>query len=299
MFVYYSDDGEREDSDNDTSPKKGGREYRDTLDNINQIGKTAQTSSTNASPARTTRAIKKVDLGAAANYGKEQSNVSLRNKFCLTVKSFVSNIRHYKIICTCRYDNYKLMECILVCLQNSTLVQQNNNLSSPTNQQKTKNDILNDIFESQSDNSRLDDDDFNPRASTQSFAQPQNANADFGDFTSAFNNPATVKTKDSNDEFADFTSAFNNVAISNPPSQPQSQINLMGVAIPTVNNPAANHMNNSNAVHTNTMQTASTTAFTGTPVIQKTSNDLFDSLSSRGLNNQITNNNTGRGSYVS
>ncbi|XP_071566534.1 telomere length regulation protein TEL2 homolog [Temnothorax nylanderi] len=247
-----SDDGEREDSDNETSPKKGGREYRDTLDNINQIGKTAQTSipSTNASPARTARTIKKVDLGAAANYGKEQSN-------------------------------------------NSTPVQQKNSLSSPKNQQKTKNDILNDIFESQSDNSRLDDDDFNPRANTQSLAQPpQNANADFGDFTSAFNNPATVKTKDSNDEFADFTSAFNNVAISNPPSQPQSQINLMGVAIPTVNNPAANNMNNSNAMYANTMQTAGTTAFTETPVIQKTSNDLFDSLSSQGPNNQITNNNT-------
>ncbi|KAG5331905.1 EPN4 protein, partial [Acromyrmex charruanus] len=246
-----SDDGEREDSDNDTSPKKSGREYRDTLDNINQIGKSAQTSipSTNTSPARTTRTIKKVDLGAAANYGKEQSN-------------------------------------------NSAPVQQNSSLSSPKNQQKTKNDILNDIFESQKDNNRLDDDDFNPRANTQSFAQPQNANADFGDFTSAFNNSATVKTKDSNDEFADFTSAFNNVTISNTPSQPQSQINLMGVTIPTMNNPTVNNMNNSNTMYANTMQTAGTTAFTGTPAIQKTSNDLFDTLSPQGLNNQITNNNT-------
>ncbi|XP_018338673.1 PREDICTED: telomere length regulation protein TEL2 homolog isoform X1 [Trachymyrmex septentrionalis] len=246
-----SDDGEREDSDNDTSPKKSGREYRDTLDNINQIGKSAQTSipSTNTSPARTTRTIKKVDLGAAANYGKEQSN-------------------------------------------NSASVQQNSSLSSPKNQQKTKNDILNDIFESQNDNNRLDDDDFNPRANTQSFAQPQNANADFGDFTSAFNNSATVKTKDSNDEFADFTSAFNNVTISNTPSQPQSQINLMGVTIPTMNNPTVNNMNNSNTMYANTMQTAGTTAFTATPAIQKTSNDLFDTLSPQGLNNQITNNNT-------
>ncbi|KYQ55969.1 Clathrin interactor 1 [Trachymyrmex zeteki] len=246
-----SDDGEREDSDNDISPKKSGREYRDTLDNINQIGKSAQTSipSTNTSPARTTRTIKKVDLGAAVNYGKEKSN-------------------------------------------NSAPVQQNSSLSSPKNQQKTKNDILNDIFESQNDNNRLEDDDFNPRANTQSFAQSQNANADFGDFTSAFNNSATVKTKDSNDEFADFTSAFNNVAISNTSSQPQSQINLMGVTIPTINNPTANNMNNSNAMYANTMQTAGTTAFTGTPAIQKTSNDLFDTLSPQGLNNQITNNNT-------
>lgn len=245
-----SDDGEREDSDNDTSPKKGGREYRDTLDNINQIGKSAQISipSTNTSPARTTRTIKKVDLGAAANYGKEQSN-------------------------------------------NSAPVQQSNNLSSPTNKQKTKNDILNDIFESQSDNNRLDDDDFNPRANTQSFAQSQNANLDFGDFTSAFNNPTTVKTKDSNDEFADFTSAFNNVAISNLPSQPQTQINLMGIAIPTVNNPTANNANIGNTMHANTMQTTGTMA--GTAVIQnsKTTNDLFDSLP-QDLNNQITNNNT-------
>lgn len=177
-------------------------------------------------------------------------------------------------------------------LQNSIAVQQSNNLSSPTNKQKTKNDILNDIFESQSDNSRLDDDDFNPRANAQSFAQPQNANLDFGDFTSAFNNPASVKTKDSNDEFADFTSAFSNVAISNPPSQPQTQINLMGVAIPTVNNSTTNNANIGNAMYTNTMQTTGT--MTGTTVMQNPkTNDLFDSLP-QGLNNQITNNNTGR-----
>jgi len=46
---------------------------------MNQIGKSAQiTVPANASPARTARIIKKVDLGAAANYGKEQSNVSLK-----------------------------------------------------------------------------------------------------------------------------------------------------------------------------------------------------------------------------
>lgn len=245
-----SDDGEREDSDNDTTPKKSGREYRDTLDNINQIGKTTtqiSIPSTNTSPARTTRPIKKVDLGAAANYGKEQSN-------------------------------------------NSIQIQQSNNLSSPTNKQKTKNDILNDIFESQSDNSRLDDDDFNPRANTQSFTQPQNANLDFGDFASAFNNPA-VKTKDSNDEFADFTSAFSNVAISNPPSQPQTQINLMGVTVPTVNNSTTNNANIGNAMYANTMQTTGTMAGTAVIPNPKTTNDLLDSLP-QGLDNQTTNNNT-------
>jgi len=74
----------------------------------------------------------------------------------------------------------------------------------------------------------------------------------------------------------------------------------MGVTIPTMNNSVANNMNNSNAMYANTIQTAGTTASTGTPVTQKTSNnDLFDSLSPQGLNNQITNNNTGRGSYTS
>lgn len=48
------------------------------MDSIDRINKTAITTitSTNASPARITRTIKKVDLGAAANYGREQSNVS-------------------------------------------------------------------------------------------------------------------------------------------------------------------------------------------------------------------------------
>ncbi|XP_011140638.1 telomere length regulation protein TEL2 homolog isoform X1 [Harpegnathos saltator] len=245
-----SDDGEREDSDNDTSPKKSGREYRDTMDNIHQIGKSTQISipSTTSSPVRTTRPIKKVDLGAAANYGKEQSS-------------------------------------------NSISTQQSNNLSSPINQQKTKNDILNEIFESQSDNSgRLDDDDFNPRANTQSYIQPQNTNLDFGDFTSAFNNSLTnVKSKDSNnDEFADFTSAFNNtVTISNPPSQPQSQIGLIGVTILGVNSSTTN---NANTIYANTQ-----TAFIGSDVAMqnsKMSNDLFDSLSPQTLNNQTMNNNT-------
>lgn len=157
---------------------------------------------------------------------------------------------------------------------------------------------MNDIFESQSDNNRLDDDDFNPRAaSTQSCAQPQNANVDFGDFASAFNNPTPVKVKDDNDEFADFTSAFNNVAISNPTGQPQSQINLMGVPIPTVN-PVTNNANSSNSIYANTntvLQTASATMFGGSVGAQnaKASNDLFDSLSSQSVNNQVTNNNAG------
>lgn len=47
------------------------------MDSIDRINKTSTSiTSINASPARVTRTIKKVDLGAAANYGREQSNVS-------------------------------------------------------------------------------------------------------------------------------------------------------------------------------------------------------------------------------
>lgn len=47
------------------------------MDSMDRVNKTiTSTTSTNASPARVTRTIKKVDLGAAANYGREQPNVS-------------------------------------------------------------------------------------------------------------------------------------------------------------------------------------------------------------------------------
>lgn len=50
------------------------------MDPMDRVNKTSSmpTISTNASPARTARTIKKVDLGAAANYGREQANVSER-----------------------------------------------------------------------------------------------------------------------------------------------------------------------------------------------------------------------------
>lgn len=66
----------------------------------------------------------------------------------------------------------------------------------------------------------------------------------------------------------------------------------MGVAIPTVNNSTTNNTNIGNAMYANTIQTTGTMA--GTAVMQNPkTNDLFDSLP-QGLNNQITNNNTGK-----
>lgn len=160
---------------------------------------------------------------------------------------------------------------------------------------------MNEIFESQSDNSARinDDDDFNPRANTQpSFVQSQNLNSDFGDFTTAFNSSTNVKMKDNNDEFADFTSAFNSVAISNLPSQPQSQtVNLMGATVPTVNSLVTNNANMNNTMCANNIQTAGATIFSGSGAVvtpsSKISNDLFDSLPPQSFNSQITNNNTG------
>ncbi|XP_076388070.1 clathrin interactor lqfR isoform X2 [Megachile rotundata] len=252
-----SDDGEREDSDNDVhpSPKRGGREYRDTMDSIDRVNKTvASTIPTNASPARVTRTIKKVDLGAAANYGREQSNNGISGS-------------------------------------------QNNSLSI---KQKSKNDILNDIFDSQNENntkSVVDDDDFNPRANTQPTVQTQNANADFGDFTSAFGNPA-AKTKDSNDEFADFTSAFNSsVTISNPqmqPQLPQTQINLIGSAIPNINSSVTDNVNNAMFMNTQSASSPPFTAMTSGNTFSQTSNmdsNVFDTLQPQMLSNQQTLNN--------
>ncbi|XP_076302235.1 clathrin interactor lqfR isoform X2 [Lasioglossum baleicum] len=255
-----SDDGEREDSDNDVhpNPKRGGREYRDTMENSDHVNKISNVSvaSTNASPARFPRTIKKVDLGAAANYGREQSN------------NGVSGL-------------------------------QNSSLSLPI-KQKSKNDILNDIFDSQNENNTKptvdDDEDFNPRATAQPAVQSQNANTDFGDFTSAFGSP-TVKTKDSNDEFADFTSAFtSSVTISNPAVQsqmPQTQINITGATIPNINNSAINNANNTMFTNTQSASTPLTNMNSANSMSQNSNanSNLFDSLSQQVLNNQQALNN--------
>ncbi|XP_076645467.1 clathrin interactor lqfR isoform X2 [Halictus rubicundus] len=257
-----SDDGEREDSDNDVhpNPKRGGREYRDTMENSDHVNKISNVSvaSTNASPARFPRTIKKVDLGAAANYGREQSNNGISG------------------------------------LQNSSL-------SLPI-KQKSKNDILNDIFDSQNESNTKstvdDDEDFNPRATAQPAVQSQNANTDFGDFTSAFGSP-TVKTKDSNDEFADFTTAFtSSVTISNPAVQsqmPQTQMNIIGATIPNINNSAINNANNTMFINTQSASIPLTTMNSANSMPQNSNanSNLFDSLSQQVLNNQQTlNNNT-------
>lgn len=76
-FVCSSDDGDRYDSDSERDPRekerdKKAKEYKDTdsMDSFDRKEKPART--------RTTpKIVKKVDLGAAANYGKEISEVRL------------------------------------------------------------------------------------------------------------------------------------------------------------------------------------------------------------------------------
>lgn len=78
MFCFFSDDGEREDSDNDvhSSPKRIDREYRDTMENVDKVVKPNDCQAFN-SPAKTNRPVKKIDLGAAANYGKDFPQVRI------------------------------------------------------------------------------------------------------------------------------------------------------------------------------------------------------------------------------
>ncbi|XP_046419417.1 telomere length regulation protein TEL2 homolog isoform X1 [Neodiprion fabricii] len=242
-----SDDGEREDSDNDTpsSPRRSGREYRDTTETIDRIAKSSQpsTPSGNQSPAKTPRVFKKVDLGAAAHFGKDQSN-------------------------------------------NSTPVKQSNLMSSPVKEQKNKNDILNDIFDSQSDvvSPNNEDDDFNPRGNNHTAGQPQSANTDFGDFASAFGGSATKLSNDEGtDEFADFTSAFDaGVNISSSNNQ-QPQISLLGATIPNIGNP----MTGNSSSPLSSSQNITSPAF-GTSMIQNSAigNNLYNSLPPQGLVNQ-------------
>lgn len=195
-----------------------------------------------------------------------------------------------------------LTSCIKFNLQNGISGSQSTTLSLPV-KQKNKNDILNDIFDSQNENATKsvvdDDNDFNPRENTQSTTQSQNANADFGDFTSAFGNP-TAKTKETSDEFADFTSAFNSsVTISNPlvqPQLPQTQINLMGATMPNINSPVTDNVNSSMFMNSQSASTPFTPMSPGNTYSQNPNmnSNLFDALQPQMINNQQSlNNNTG------
>lgn len=172
-------------------------------------------------------------------------------------------------------------------------------MTSPVKQQKSTNNILNDLFESNNENvtsnvDNNDDDDFNPRANTGSSLPTQNVNtSDFGDFTSAFGN-STNKTKD-NDEFADFTSAFNSgVTISSPVSQ------LQGHTVPEVINlgqPVADNLGGPMipGVQSNVSFGNLTSGNVSTQNTNLMGNNMFNSLPPQGIQSWNNgNNNTGK-----
>ena len=76
--MFFSDDGDRYDSDSEGGTHtKRGREYRDKdSDSLDSTEKKDRSSSKPSTPSRTksSSGVKKIDLGAAAHYGKDQSS---------------------------------------------------------------------------------------------------------------------------------------------------------------------------------------------------------------------------------
>ncbi|CAB0040919.1 unnamed protein product [Trichogramma brassicae] len=214
------EDGSNSDVEIDESDRRGmsntrsvtnaldRREYKDEnaerLPKVSSVVSQQPNATSIVSPTRAPRVIKKVDLGAAANYGREQNFMQEPTK-------------------------------------------------PPVATQKNRNDILNDIFDSQNDNNGAvvkgdDDDDFNPRATDNyvplASAAPVIAQpivGEFGDFASAFDATATTATattttnKSTTDEFADFTSAFDNgLTISQQQPVQQPQMSLLNSSMPNI-----------------------------------------------------------------
>ncbi|XP_015112980.1 clathrin interactor 1 isoform X1 [Diachasma alloeum] len=140
-----SDDGEREDSDNDNqSPKKGAKDVKESpLDKLEKLS----VGNSNSPRRNPSRPVKKVDLGAAANYGKDPS------------------------------ANSGVVQGNLISSPIKSQPKKNNDILNDLF------DTSNDNSRTAIDN----DDDFNPRESDYVPVASQNVvNANFGDFTSAF-----------------------------------------------------------------------------------------------------------------
>ncbi|KAJ8683797.1 hypothetical protein QAD02_019589 [Eretmocerus hayati] len=218
--VNNSDDGEREDSDGDTqaNPRVGSgiqhvgerREYKDTMESIDRVVKVAPVATPGvapmASPNRTPRTIKKVDLGAAANYGKDLAQ---------TPNLMSSPVKQPNVVPTSAND-----------ILDDIFDSQNENNSTGKHQSDAN-----------------DDDDFNPRADHYTPIPASQGTTDFGDFTSAFGT-TSEKPKETSpsgtDEFADFTSAFDsglNISQQQKVQPQQTNVSLLGTSIPNIGNP--------------------------------------------------------------
>lgn len=253
----YQYEGEREDSDTDSpSPRR----YRDkerssptepaTFDTktiptpnfstvsikssvTGNIKSPSSTTTTSTTTNKTTIPNKKIDLGAAANYGKP-SNESMG----------IHSPTHRDT-------------------PNENLFSHNNNsiITTTTNTENKNNNLLNDLFDTcpptkstkLSSTQQDDFDDFNPRAGDD--------NQEFGDFESAFGNktattgPASIPSSsiqvlppvqqpiitNKPDEFADFRSAF--VATNNAPASSLQTVQVKGDIFSSASIPTNNSSN--------------------------------------------------------
>ena len=103
-MLLYSDDGERYDSDSEGgSHTKRGREYKDKdSDSLDSTEKRDRNGSKPSTPARTkpTTGVKKLDLGAAVHYGKDQNSlVSCKNGCDI-------DLCHVQFIIFCMYCSF-------------------------------------------------------------------------------------------------------------------------------------------------------------------------------------------------
>lgn len=91
-FLFSSDDGDRYDSENEGgSHTRRGREYKDKDSDSLDSAEKREHSSKPSTPARTkpTTSVKKIDLGAAAHYGRgSNSLVSYKSRYKIPVCFF-------------------------------------------------------------------------------------------------------------------------------------------------------------------------------------------------------------------
>lgn len=79
MFIPCSDDPDNrgEDENNGTTPGRRYSQFRDGDEEYTSVERTHTTRTEKITNRRTTRTGKKLDLGAAANFGKDDTTVNM------------------------------------------------------------------------------------------------------------------------------------------------------------------------------------------------------------------------------
>jgi len=109
-ILLYSDDGDRYDSDSEGGSRtRRGREYRDKdSDSLDSTDKRDHNNSKPSTPARMkpTTGVKKLDLGAAAHYGKDPNSLVSCKNGC------DSSLSHVQFIIFCMYCSFLSSQCL-------------------------------------------------------------------------------------------------------------------------------------------------------------------------------------------